>query len=117
MQIFDVGMVTSSLDISIEGPMSSYSYTYTASFKSSRELQIQLSLKKQITGMKRETMKINFSDSHFLSEKGANLSKDRVSTYVHPKQDVASAVEQGGMAISGILGTTMGIMILTNVLM
>jgi hypothetical protein len=115
MLTFDIDAYPDSLVIAIEGPMTSYSFSYSAYFKSTTEIVFKLILNKQIIGFKEETITIKFSSLYFLSTKGAHLLKDNVETFIYPKQDIPVGVDQGGSVISNVLGMTLGIIILSNV--
>jgi hypothetical protein len=117
MQVFDINSNQGVLEISIQGPMSSYSYSYMAEFTSSKSILLKLTLNKQIIGFKEETMQVKMNSPYFLSADGFNLIRDTVSTFIYPKQDVPAAIDQGSGVISSVLGMTLGIIILSNVLL
>ena len=117
MTTFNITKFPVSLEVSIAGPKSSYSYSYEAEFVTDQQMQLALTLNKQITGMNREKLTIKFTSAYFNSTDGVQLSKDSVDTPIYPLQTVSGAVEEGGTASSGMLGFTMGIIIMTNALL
>ena len=112
---FDLETITDALNLTIDGPKSSYSFTYNASFTSSTSMEIQLSFSTSLTGYGQENLTITFNKDNFKAETGVNLYNNTVYSTLYAQDSATAAVKKGGMAITSILGTTLGIMILANV--
>lgn len=117
MSTFDIDSYSDAYTVSISGPMSSYSFDYTSKFISIRKVEFTLNLHSQIVGRTAETLKIEFNQNYFNSTDGANLGTDYVDTYIYQQEQYESVVTATGATISSALILTLGILILTNVLL
>jgi hypothetical protein len=114
---FDIGSVSDAIDISIDGPLSSYKFSYSSKFISDTEIKISLVLSSQIIGSKSEKAQIHLTPEYFVSSNNIEVSNKNVDTYIYQKQSYSEALKQGGTATTSLLGITMGTIILSNVLL
>ena len=117
MAQFNISSSAESLKIEIEGPKDGYSFSYNVNFTSAKSISFSLILEKPLLGNGQETLKMQFVKPFFQSKEGVNLYKNTLTTPIYAKSVASAAVEQGGTATTGILGVTIGTIIMTNVLL
>jgi hypothetical protein len=117
MNTFEINSFNDALELSIDGPLSSYDFSFTSEFVSSKEMKLYLELESQIIGYDEETLTIKFTQGYFTSTEGVTLANNKVESYIYQMQVSQEALKGAGTAITSILGFTIGVMILSNVIL
>lgn len=117
MQMFNINSHQDCLTVTISGKLTTYKFTYEAYFISSTKIIFELYLIDQVMGYGMDQITIEFNKDYFISTERVSIYTDEVSTDIYQKDSAIDALGKGGTAISGGIATTIGIFIMSNVVL
>jgi len=116
MEVFDL-INSSSLNVTITGPLAPYQFVYTSEFVDELSMIIKITMQSNMVGEEQEKYKIMFATSEFLSIYGANLKTEMLTSALNKIAFIPDAIGMIGSSMNSFMSFTLVALMASNVLL